>query len=182
MPADNVFTATETSSAQLILRRPNIDDAAAIWQLVRAGDLDDNSCYAYLLLCDHFADTCLVAAVNQEICGFVAAYRPPIRPNVVFVWQIGVAAAARRQGVAKRLLHALVSLPACREVRFLEATVTPSNAASRRLFQSLATDLGVPCHIEQGFAAKMLGCEDHEQEELFRIGPFADSIQESLST
>jgi L-2,4-diaminobutyric acid acetyltransferase len=103
--------------------------------------------------------------------GFVIAYRPPDRNDVIFVWQIGTAVQARRRGLARRLLHELVSLPACQEVEFLEATVSQSNRASRRLFESFAQDRGVPCRVAQGFTAEMFGNGVHEPEELFRIGP-----------
>lgn len=179
MPADNASTTTKALLSPLCLRNPTVTDAAQISNLVRESDaLDANSRYAYLLLCDHFADTCLVASAGELVYGFVSAYRPPNRPGTIFVWQIGIAAAVRRRGLAKQLLHQLVALPACREVRYLEATVTPSNAASRRLFQSFAADLDVPCRIERCFTAEMFGCGKHEEEELFRIGPFANSIQE----
>ena len=183
MPADNLSTATHPrDTTEVSFRTAEVSDAPKIWQLVRdSGVLDLNSRYCYMLLCRDFADTLLVACSGSDIFGFVAAYRPPQNPDVVFVWQVGVAPAARHRGLAKRLLRTLVLLPACRDVRFLEATVTPSNAASRRLFESFAKDLGVPCRVAKGFAAELFGAGEHE-EELFRIGPFADSSKERLIT
>ena len=149
-------------------------------RLVRdSGVLDANSPYAYLLLCDHFADTCLAAFRCDELVGFVTAYRPPIRPNSIFVWQIGVAATARGCGLGKRLLRNLLALPACRDVRFLEATITPSNAASWRLFESVARDLGVRLETQVGFRAEDFG-SSHEEERLLIIGPL-DSIRPTSS-
>lgn len=177
MPAENSPTASDALDASAVsLRAAVLSDAPRILQLVAdSGVLDSNSCYCYLLLCRDFADTCVVACCGDQLAGFVTAYRPPQRREAIFVWQVGVAPSARRQGLAKRMLHALIAMPACREVHYLEATVTPSNAASRRLFQSFADDLKVPCQTEQGFTAEMFGFGDHEPEDCFRIGPFADS-------
>jgi L-2,4-diaminobutyric acid acetyltransferase len=164
-------TATETA---VHFRQPEVADAASIWCMVRdSGALDVNSPYAYLLLCDHFADTCVVACDEQnQPIAFVTAYSPPQRPNTVFVWQIGVNADWRKQGLAKRLLHELLKLPACANVRFVEATVTPSNVASRRLFAALARDVEAELNIATGYEACQLSAEpSHEAEELFRIGP-----------
>ena len=187
MPADNQSTATHASASSVSFRAAELSDAAAIWELVvESKVLDPNSRYCYLLLCRDFSDTCVVACRDSEVVGFVTGYRPPEQPDVVFVWQIGIAKSARRQGLAKRLLHSLVSVPACEEVRFLQATVTPSNVASRRLFESFAEDLDVPCRIRQGFTAEMFdrggSAEEHEDEELFCIGPFADSPKENQPT
>lgn len=175
MPADNLSNASRTLDATAItFRTATLSDAGKIWQLVSdSGVLDENSRYCYLLLCRDFGDTCVVACRGSEMVGFVTAYRPPQRPDCIFIWQIGVAGAVRGQGLATRILEALLALPACRDVRVLEATVTPSNTASRRLFQSFAESLDVPCVIEQGFTAELCGDGDHEEEELFRIGPLA---------
>jgi L-2,4-diaminobutyric acid acetyltransferase len=147
-----------------------------VWRLARdSASLDLNSPYCYLLLCSHFADTSLVAEERGEIVGFVAAYRPPIRPDSIFVWQIAVAASHRGAGLASRLLAALVAQPAVRDVRQLEATVTQSNDASRRLFLGFARRFGVPCREESGFPAQLFPLAEtaHEAEILLCIGPLA---------
>ncbi|MCZ7618070.1 MAG: diaminobutyrate acetyltransferase [Myxococcota bacterium] len=156
------------------LRSPGPQDAALLWRLVRdSGALDLNSPYCYLLVCSHFADTSLVAERNGSIVGFVAAYRPPTRPGAIFVWQIAVAASQRGAGLARRLLDTLVDRPAVRDAEELEATVTASNEASRRLFGGFARRLGVACREERGFAADLFpdGPDAHEAEILLRIGP-----------
>ena len=160
-------------TTRVSFRTPTLLDASEIWRLTaESGVLDLNSRYSYLLWCRDFSETCVLACRDAQVVGFVTAYRPPPRPASVFVWQIAVAEEARGQGIAADLLHALLSLPACRDAAFLEATVTPSNNASRRLFQSFAESQNAACHIERGFTVAMFGGEDdHEQEDLFRIGP-----------
>ena len=98
--------------------------------------------------------------------------RPPSKPDVIFVWQIGVDPSARGQGLAKRLLQHLVDLPACRGVRFLETTVTASNTASRALFASIARKLDTGLKESDLFTAALFPGDDHEAEPLLRIGPF----------
>jgi L-2,4-diaminobutyric acid acetyltransferase len=159
----------------MLLRPPARTDAAAIHELVnQSGGLEANSRYAYLLLCDHFGETGVVAERDDRLEGFVAGYLIPVRPDTVFVWQVGVAESARRTGLGKRLLRALVRRPACREVHHLEATVTPSNQASQRLFRSFARELGAPCREGPGYPASEFGDQAHEDEVLFRVGPFGE--------
>lgn len=165
-------TASPATSLAITLRPPGVTDGARAFALVRdAGHLEPNTLYAYLLLCTHFADTCLIAERGGECVGFVAAYRPPTHKNTVFVWQIGVGEAARGQGLASRMLQALVEQPGCRGVRFVEATVAPSNLASRRLFQSFARANAAHCNVDTGFTAPHFAPHVHEAEALYRIGP-----------
>lgn len=149
-----------------------------------AGGLDSYATYLYLLLCRDFASTCVVATHPREddggsdLCGFVTAFRPPERPETLFVWQIGVAPEARGRGLAKRmLLHAFAS-PACAGVRYVEANVGPSNAASNRTFASLAKELGAALEIQEGFRGVDFGTETHEEEKLVRVGPISSPPKE----
>ena len=168
------LSGNDTSQPGTHLRHPAVADAPAMLELVeQSGVLDRKSCYLYLLLCRDFAETCLVAEDNQGLLGFVTGYVPPQQPKTLFVWQIAVAARARQQGLARRLLQHLLHTPAGQQAEFLEATVAPSNSPSQRLFESLARTLGVSCKIFPGFAATDFGdASTHEAEPILRIGPF----------
>jgi len=145
-----------------------------VWHLVReSGVLDLNSPYAYLLLCSDFAPTSVIAETAGRIDGFVGAYRPPPRPESVFVWQVVTARDVQGRGLGSRLLDALVERPACRGVRFLEATVTPSNQPSHALFRGFARRHGVPLVEELAFGAELFPGPEHEEEVRVRIGPLA---------
>lgn len=175
MPVDHPCTSpTQPDAATVELRTPRPEDAAAIHSLVvRSGVLDANSPYCYLLLCSDFAATSLAAVSAGEVVAFVAAYRPPSRLETLFVWQIGVDASARRCGLARRLLDGLLALPASEGVTHLEATVTPANTASRRLFAAFARSRGLPCTFDPtaGFPAELFSEAGHEPEDRVRIGP-----------
>ncbi|GAB6040425.1 diaminobutyrate acetyltransferase [Endothiovibrio diazotrophicus] len=159
------------------LRRPTVEDGAAIWRLVKGtGTLDLNSAYAYLLLAHQFSDTCRVAVCRGEVVGVVTAYLHPRASDTLFVWQIGVDRSMRGLGLATALLHDLLRGEGCRAVRRIETTISPGNGASRALFQGLAKRLDTPCEILPGFGPESFPAEEstdgHEREELFRIGPF----------
>lgn len=152
------------------LRHPEVGDGAAIHRLVVAtGVLDVNSGYAYLAVCAHHGRTSVVADADDRLAGFVTAYRLPERPDTLFVWQVGVDASARGQGLATRMLEWLLETTGA---RFVETTITPSNAASRRLFRGLAARHGAACAVSEGFPDHLFPGPGHEPEELFRLGPF----------
>jgi L-2,4-diaminobutyric acid acetyltransferase len=162
------------ASSKFLLREPGISDGAAIYRLVRAcPSLDLNSCYAYLLLCTHHSGTCVVAEDSRGVAGFVSAYRRPDANDVVFVWQVAVAPVARGQGLALRMLEHLLARPGLAGCRWLEATVTPSNAASRRVFATLAACLGAHSEERTFFSMEDFQDPHHESEMLIRIAVHA---------
>nr|WP_255679594.1 diaminobutyrate acetyltransferase [Brevibacillus humidisoli] len=155
------------------MRKPSEEDGAAMWKLVRdSGVLDQNSAYAYLMYCKFFADTCVIAEWEDEVVGFVTAFCPPTAPDTVFVWQIGVNKQQRGMGVGSKMLRELLQRESCKQVRYLEATVSPSNLPSASLFRKAARELGAPCEVTECFPADLFPGETHETELTFRIGPF----------
>lgn len=155
-----------------MVRPPDPSIAVQIRELVETSEvLELNSLYAYLLVCTHFAETSLVAESDTGLAGFVAAYRTPPAPETVFVWQVGVARELRGQGLGARLLDTLWQQPACRGVRYVEATVAPSNVASRKLFTAFARSRGAGLEVTPHFSTEHFAPFDHEEEELYRIGP-----------
>ena len=162
---------TDTES-DVSFRRPQRRDGSTLWELIRTcKPLDENSPYAYLLLCEHFPETCVVAELDGRIVGFISGYRPPTRSDAVFVWQVAVHPGARGRKLGVRMLHELVNRPACADATRIETTVTPSNEASRRMFQSFARSINAELKSEDYFAANDLGDTGHEPERLITIGP-----------
>ena len=153
-------------------RQPVLTDATAVLSLVEAtGELDRNSLYCYLLMCHHFRETSLVALSGDKVAGFIMGYVVPGDPSTLFVWQIAVAGAAARQGIASAMLRYILTRPALQGIRFLEATVTPSNQASDALFKSFAAAAGAPLETAELFGPELFGDGAHEAEVRYRIGP-----------
>jgi L-2,4-diaminobutyric acid acetyltransferase len=145
-----------------------------MWRLAcNSGGLDLNSPYTYLMLCRYFADTCAVTRDGDAVAGFIAGFRPPAERKTLFVWQITVDPGIRERRVGRRMLGWLVQRLAGDGVSYLEASVTPSNEPSQRMFKGFARELGVPCTESLLFPARAFPPgETHEDEVLLRIGPF----------
>ncbi len=163
----------ELRNTTVDLRKPKASDGSALWKLVReTGVLDLNSTYAYFLLGEHFAETSVVAEKDGEIVGFVSAYTPPQVSDSIFVWQVGVAASVRKQGLALEMLLAILRREACKNIRVLNTTITPSNTASRSLFAALAKRVNGSLQEKPDyFRGEWFPQEGHEAEALFSIGP-----------
>lgn len=159
--------------SDLLFRHPHLADGKALFACVRAcPPLEVNSEYAYLLFATHFRTTSALVEDRSGVLGFVAGYRLPQDPSTLFVWQIAVHPRARGLGLAKKLLGHLVARPAFEAVRFLEATVSPSNEASQHLFRGFAKARAAPCEEQPYFEPEHFGGGAHEAEALFRVGPF----------
>ncbi|MFB4212763.1 diaminobutyrate acetyltransferase [Shouchella sp. JSM 1781072] len=158
-------------SSVLTLQKPTVEDGAAMWELAETSTLDSNSVYKYIMMCEYFDETCIVAREGDEVVGFITAFIPPKQPDTLFIWQVGVAESQRGKGLALDLLERLIERDVCRDVRYVEATVTPSNKASQSLFKKLARSQGTACNISDCFGEELFPGDNHEEEKTFRIGP-----------
>ncbi len=163
----------ETKEAgRLSFRTPVADDGPGIHALIeRSKPLDLNSRYCYLILCEHFSSTCVVVEQGDEVVGVITAYIPPDRQDTLFVWQVAVDLRLRGQGMAKKMLDHLLQRHHLKHIQYVEATVNPSNDASRSIFKRLAQTRQSPFEEALIFPAEMFGEGDHEQENLIRVGP-----------
>ncbi|WLR52782.1 diaminobutyrate acetyltransferase [Bacillus tianshenii] len=161
-----------TQQTDFTFEKPSVDDGAKMWQLVvDSGVLDENSPYSYLMMCKFYQDTCIVAKKDDEIAGFVTAFKPPEKDDAVFVWQIGVSQKFRGNGLGTKILKALLNSEACKDVSYLEATVSPSNIPSESLFRGMADKFETDCEVTGCFKEDDFPGDEHESERLFRIGP-----------
>lgn len=145
-----------------------------MWSLA-SETVDINSPYSYLMLGEYFAENCAVAEREGRLVGFVTGFTPPEDPETLFIWQIAVDESVRGLGVGSRLLDDVVGRPRVPRLRYLEATVTPGNEPSKRLFRSFAESWGAECHEEELFSRSDFphdAGELHDPEIRFRIGAF----------
>ncbi|MDX9864127.1 MAG: diaminobutyrate acetyltransferase [Anaerolineaceae bacterium] len=164
-----------SSLHEVLIRHPGDEDAGAIWRLVEnSGSLDHNSFYCYFVLCHFFYATCAVAELEGVVVGFVSGFRQPEQPDTLFVWQVRVQEKVRGLGLARRLIEFVLHDPPDRQIRFVEATISPDNQASQALFRSLASTYKTEMLEIAGFlpaAVFPAAAGQHEQENLFRVGP-----------
>lgn len=80
-------------------------------------------------------------------------------------------AKARGQGLALKMLNHILQRPACRQVRWLETTITADNAASNALFSRLAKSHGAELEQTVMFDREADFKGRHDTELLTRIGP-----------
>src|SRR5690606_34529575 len=171
-PSDAAQAADDVT---IKIRRSRLEygDGGAMWRLAReSGVLEENAEYTYHMFSHFFGETSTVADLNGRAVGFVAGFRPPYRQDSLFVWQIAVAEEVRGSGLAAAMLHGLIQRLSPR-IHYLEASVTPSNEASTRTFRKIARDLNTSVTEEVLFPGNRFHGPSHEDEVLFRIGPFS---------
>jgi L-2,4-diaminobutyric acid acetyltransferase len=162
-------TRLARGTSTLELREPACDDGLTLWSLAReAGGLDVNSAYSYHLWCRDFASSSVVATSNGEAVGFVSGFRRPLDATCLFVWQVAVHPEHRGAGVGVEMLSHLVGRDPA--LRTMEATVTPSNEASRRMFERFAHRHGASVTPTPFLGAEAFP-DHHEAEVLLEIGP-----------
>ncbi|MGF9663712.1 diaminobutyrate acetyltransferase [Arthrobacter crystallopoietes] len=129
--------------------------------------LDLNSSYSYLLWCRDFADTSILATVDDQPAGFITGYLRPDEPGTLMVWQVAVDESFRGRRLAGSMLDRLARQTGARRV---ETTITDDNQASIRLFTGFAARRSADLEREPLFTRDQYP-DTHDTEFLFRIGP-----------
>lgn len=161
-------------------RAPRAEDGPRVTALIaRCPPLDPNSAYCNLLQCTHFAASCIVAEREGEIVGWISGYRLPDEPDRFFVWQVAVSSTARGEGLAGRMLDALLQRPGLRGVTHMLTTITPDNEASWALFRGFARRRGADISDSPFFDRDAHFGGHHASERLATIGPFTHQEQDN---
>ncbi|MHA6298239.1 diaminobutyrate acetyltransferase [Devosia sp. CAU 1758] len=171
-----------TKAPVAAIRSPESTDGAKVWSLIQATEsLDDNSLYANLLQCTHFASTCALAEQDGAVVGWVSGHILPEAPDTLFIWQVCVSDAARGQGLGRRLIGDVLARPACRNVKTLQCTITEDNEPSWALFTSIARRLGAQLRQIEHFLRDAHFGGRHDSEYAVSIGPFSPDRIAALS-
>ncbi len=156
----------------ITIRKPKLTDGHSIYELARISKpLDLNSLYSYLLISAHFDQTSAVAETGRDIVGYVSGYIHPHQDDTLFIWQIAVHPIMRGRGLATHMLKDILKRRKSANIKFIEATITPSNKKSRNLFQGLARQLQADYRECMFLEVELFGESFHEEEKLLRIGP-----------
>jgi len=160
-----------TTALAVDFRAPTVDDGTRLWEIASDSQvLDVNSSYSYVLWCHDFAETSIVAEVDGRTVGFVTGYRRQSDPSTLMVWQVAVDDDYRGHGIAATMLHRLFDRTSRRGVVALHTTISPDNAASQRLFGSVASARGLRFERRDLFGANAFP-DAHEPEDLYMLEP-----------
>jgi len=160
------------SLKDLTVRNVRVEDIPEVYKLLTANRpyVGLNSRYTYYLLARDFSGTCLVALDRSRVVAFSSGYVPPTRPDTFFNWEIVVDEQYRGNGLQKILLLEQLRVT---KAKYFECTVNPSNHVSERNYLAIAEILGAQCSKSVLFSEEDFGCDGHEAEVLFRIGPIS---------
>ena len=165
--------AIEVYSKQNIqIKNPDSDNGYQISELIKnSPPLDLNSTYLYFIQSHYFNKTCAIA-VNEidRVIGFVSGFQDPRKKDTLFIWQVAISKDARGNGLASKLIHFI--LQEHPHMQFIETTITKDNTSSISLFNKISQELNTNI-IEEPFLDKTKHfLNQHDSENLFRIGPF----------
>src|SRR5699024_4097698 len=157
----------------IFFREPTDSDGKEMYRIVEESKvLDVNSSYSYLLWSKFFSKTSIIATCDDKVIGFVSGFLQPDSPDTLFVWQVAVDSYFRDYAFATKLIRQLINqVDEKIDVKYLEATVTPSNIPSSKLFQGLAKKNDTDCSIFECFKEEHFPDPEHEAVMTYRIGP-----------
>lgn len=152
------------------MKKPKLEDSKDVYKLVdRCKPLDLNSEYCYMLVCDHFKETSVIAVDKSgAVVGFVSAYINPSSKDTLFVWQVAVDSSARGEGLALEMLKNISKRENLKEIAYITSTISPQNSASIALFKRLAKELNAKIDSFEYIKIEHF-INSHEDEMLFKI-------------
>lgn len=171
IPWSEMARATlERNHSQWIFRTPVRSDGQRIHELVSlCPPLDENSAYCNFLQSIHFQKTCILAEQQDDILGFISAYRKPDKPSELFIWQVAVHPSARGKGLAFGMLKQLISQENLQDIEAIETTITRNNQGSWNLFKKFDRANGQQGQVSTFLDETRHFDGQHETEYLYRI-------------
>lgn len=124
--------------------------------------------------CEVFSKTSVVAERGGEVVGFISGFIHPDTSDTLFIWQVAVNESQRGQGLGTKMLFHLLERKYPEPMRYIEATVSPTNTPSNHLFWGLSRKLNCNCIISDYIFSEDFPEQGHEDELLFRIGPIQE--------
>jgi diaminobutyrate acetyltransferase len=157
-----------TEDREFEVGAPRRGDGLAMWGIAHAaGGLDVNSAYAYVLWVRDFSTTTSVVREAGEVVAYCIAYLRPDAPETLFIWQVAVAPTHRGLHLGRAMFDDLVARTGATA---MEATVTPGNDASWRLFRGFAAACNASVTVGDLFVSGDFPA-GHDDEQLLRIEP-----------
>jgi len=169
----------EIKDLQFEIRNVKLEDITQVYRLLTANRpyVGLNSRYTYFLLAKDFSNTCVVAEHEGKIVGFSSGYVPPTRQDVFFNWETVVQSDYRGYGLQRSMILYQIKLT---NVKYLEATINPSNAISKRTLYALVKLLNTQCVEETLFNEEDFENDGHEAEVLYRAGPISPEVLKTV--
>ncbi|QUJ68476.1 diaminobutyrate acetyltransferase [Photobacterium sp. GJ3] len=162
-------TSTKTQE-EFVFRKPERSDGYRVHSLIEScPPLDTNSSYCNFLQTTHFKDTCIVAELDDEMAGFVSAYRVPEKEHTLFIWQVAVSEKARGKGLAFKMIQQLLARDDLNDIRYIETTITRLNKASWALFKKVDQANGNLGEVSLFLDEEKHFDGKHDSEYLYRI-------------
>ncbi|WP_342304415.1 GNAT family N-acetyltransferase [Methanolobus sp. ZRKC5] len=105
--------------------------------------LDQHSTFTYWVLARYFDNTCFVVEENNEIVGYVSGVKSSSKPDVFYIWQIGISPEHRKKRLSSQLIKTVVEAAVSLGSRSIQVSIDPENNSSFGAFLRFAGDSGL---------------------------------------
>lgn len=127
----------------LDIRTCTPDDLHQVSQFVEScPPLERHTGFTYWVTFNFWGDTCFVAADGDEIVGYASGVGAGRSPELIYIWQVGVAERYRGNGLSQLLISKVVEAARGKGFRRANVSIAPDNEASLTAFRRVAAALG----------------------------------------
>lgn len=119
------------------------DDVDCVRQLVsKCKPLGLYSAYCYWVSFRNLGNRCFILEDDGNAVGYVSGLRSSVRPDIFFLWQLGVLEDYRGRGHAAALIGKIIEVARDQGCKSLQFTMLQDNESSYRAFASFARKNG----------------------------------------
>ncbi|MCF8233489.1 MAG: GNAT family N-acetyltransferase [Bacteroidales bacterium] len=120
------------------LTKATLKDVFEVQEFVGQQDgLVQHPVHFYNIMIRYFRNTFFIMRDENRIIGFVWGFVSQAEPDVLFLWQIGVAESHRGSGISHQMMEVFIEAARENNCRKVHATVETENIASCKLFEKM---------------------------------------------
>lgn len=126
------------------IRKIKEEDVAEIERFISlCKPLDQHSTFTYWVLARYFDNTCFVVEENNDIVGYVSGVKSSSKPDVFYIWQIGISPEHRKKGLSSQLIRTVVEAAVSLGSKSIHVSIDPENSSSHSAFLRFAEISGL---------------------------------------
>lgn len=131
------------SDRDLDIRTCTPDDLQRVSRFVATcPPLEAHTGFTYWVTFNFWGETCFLATDGDEVAGYASGVGTGSSPDLIYIWQVGVAERYRGNGLSQLLISKVVETARRKGFRRANVSIAPDNTASLATFRRVATALG----------------------------------------
>lgn len=135
-----------------IVRFPSEEDSAEVMELINESEISKYAALSRnILQKDLLSETSVVAELDGQIVGWMAAYKLPHDLETLFVWQLIVSEDERGLGLGSLMINSALNRDICEGVERVQTAIEADDGDTWRSFKRFAHSKNTDLNVETDY-------------------------------